>query len=597
MSIIKYNNNNINDWNFGASNVKKAYRNNAVCFFKIDSTPTPPTPTEAKYTFYLSNGNTASAVCDSTSAITVTETTPYSTSMVSAEIGDCVTNINGAFQNCNSLSSVTFPADSVTTIGNYAFYSCTSLSSVTIPDSVTSIGNYAFSNCGLTSINVGSGVTSLGIGVFTSCNSLTSMAVDSNNEYYDSRDNCNAIIETDYDALWVGCSTTVIPTSVTSIETNAFNGCSSLEEIVIPDSVESIGNYSFGYCTSLSSITIGSGVTSIGDGCFSQCTSLTEIVIPDSLTSIGNSAFDGCSSLSSVTIGSGISEINDYAFYYCSSLEEIYIEAETPPTLGEGAFDDTNDCPIYVPCNSLNGYKSAWSEYASRIEGIGECGYDLPDVPFVVNYNAKNYNATTHTIAKTEGQLNNMDAVISGTTANIIDHSSDGYIELTGTTSDEIRAVISNSSTNQYFNRTSSSPNITIIAKVLTRSRTEGSIIVNRNSSTYNWMYRHKSGTLTFHGTSEQGSITVSNSQPNICSVRVDSNSLLTYNNYTNGTSSTKSSFTYGSTTSNNGGALFSGYSNYGGEFWKGLFYWVYMSQNTLTDEQVQQVIDYNENL
>jgi len=71
------------------------------------------------------------------------------------------------------------------------------------------------------------------------------------------------------------------------------------------------------------------------------------------VTSIGNEAFDSCRSLTSVTV-----------------------EATTPPTLSTDAFNSTNNCPIYVPCDSVDTYKAAsgWSTYASRIQAIpGSC--------------------------------------------------------------------------------------------------------------------------------------------------------------------------------------------------------------------------------
>lgn len=237
-----------------------------------------------------------------------------------------------------------------------------------------------------------------------------------------------------------------------------------------------------------------------------------------------------------------------------------------------------------------DGYEYEWngSSWVSLGEVSGSTA-TLPNVPFVLNYNAKNYDSSTHTIPFTKGALNKIDAVITGTTANIIDHSSDGYIELTGSSSTTIRALVGTTN----FSRSSSNPNITIICKAYTPgSSTEGNILSNRYES-YNWMYRHKSSILTFHGTSEQGSIAVSNTEPNTCSIRVDSNRLLTYNNWTQNTTSTYSNFTYGS--NSNGGALFSGYYVSSGEHWKGVFYWIYMTLNTLTDEQVQQVIDFNE--
>jgi hypothetical protein len=108
-------------------------------------------------------------------------------------------------------------------------------------------------------------------------------------------------------------------------------------------------------------------------------------------------------------------------------------------------------------------------------------------------------------------------------------------------------------------------------------------------------MYRCYSNKLTLHGSSETGQLAVT-TQPVIESVRINSNRQYQYNNYTNDTTSSGSSFNYGSTNSGNF-AMFQGYATTTGENFVGDFYWVYMCQGTLTDEQVQQVIDYNENL
>lgn len=240
----------------------------------------------------------------------------------------------------------------------------------------------------------------------------------------------------------------------------------------------------------------------------------------------------------------------------------------------------------------LEAYQYAWEGMRAK---VGDTNYEykngewvekqhsLPDVPFTVNYNAKQYNASTKTLLKTEGQLADVDAVITRGTPTV----NDGYLTIASST----RATISGYQ--NYFNRSNSTPNLTIISK----QRTDGSnghMFANRDSN-YNWMYRCYSNKLTLHGTSEQGSIAVT-TQPVIESVRVNSSRLLTYNNYTNNTSSTYSSFNYGGTNSGKF-ALFAGYASNTGEWFVGDFYWVYMCQGTLTDEQVQQVIDYNENL
>ena len=209
--------------------------------------------------------------------------------------------------------------DCVTTIGNQAFENCSGLTSVTIPNSVTSIGNSAFENCsGLTSID--------------------------------------------------------IPNSVTTISGSAFNGCRSLTSITIPDSVTNIGASAFYQCSGLTEVTIGNSVTSIGINAFSGCTSLTSILIPNSVTTIDEQAFASCGSLTSVTIGNGVTSIGTDAFYYCSSLTSITCLAETPPTLGFGAFTGST-CPIYVPCEMLNYYyySESWSQYTDRLQGIPPC--------------------------------------------------------------------------------------------------------------------------------------------------------------------------------------------------------------------------------
>ena len=205
----------------------------------------------------------------------------------------------------------------------------------------------------------------------------------------------------------------------------------------------------------------------------------------------------------------------------------------------------------------------------------------LPNVPFSVNYNANNYDVNTKTLAKTSGQLVDTDAVITAGTPTV----HDGYLTIASGT----RATISGYQT--YFNRTNSAPNLTIVSK----QRTEGSnchMFANRDGN-YNWMYRVYSTKLTLHGSSETGQLAVS-TQPVIEAARVYDNRTVKYNNYTNNTTSSASSFSYGSTNSSKF-AMFQGYASSTGEYFVGDFYWVYMSQNTLTDDQVQQVIDYNE--
>jgi len=159
--------------------------------------------------------------------------------------------------------------------------------------------------------------------------------------------------------------------SSSAITQNEING-TNLVSVEIGDCVASIGYAAFYDSSSLTSATIGNSVTSIGEGAFADCRSLTSIDIPDSVTTIGNSTFVDCSSLTSIDIPNSVTSIGSEAFGWCTSLTSITVNATTPPTLGFYAFDDTNDCPIYVPSGSVSAYQSAWSDYdySSRIQAI-----------------------------------------------------------------------------------------------------------------------------------------------------------------------------------------------------------------------------------
>jgi len=216
----------------------------------------------------------------------------------------------------------------VTNIDNSAFLNSSRLTSITIPNCVTTIGNAAFGNCsGLTSLTIHKSVRSIGGNAFAGCSGLTSIVVEDGNTKYDSRDGCNAIIETATNTLLSSCKNTVIPSSVTSIGDYAFSGCTGLTSIEIPSSVTSIGKYAFQGCTSLTSIEFPNSVTSIGNSAFNGCNNLTAVTIPNGITSIGREAFLGCSSLISIAIPNSLTSIGDYAFFGCNNLTSVTIES------------------------------------------------------------------------------------------------------------------------------------------------------------------------------------------------------------------------------------------------------------------------------
>ena len=159
-------------------------------------------------------------------------------------------------------------------IDSKAFLGLTTVKSIVIEDGVEWIEDYAFEGCvNLKSIYIPASVEDIGKGLFSNCYQLTEIVVDSLNVCYDSREQSNAIIDSENNTLHAGCLTTKIPASVTAIGERAFYNCSMLEDLVIPENVESIGR-----------------------SAFSGCGSLKRLILPNSLKEIDADAFCFCSS-------------------------------------------------------------------------------------------------------------------------------------------------------------------------------------------------------------------------------------------------------------------------------------------------------------
>jgi len=197
-------------------------------------------------------------------------------------------------------------------------------------------------------------VTSIGNNAFSGCSGLTSVIVETGNATYDSRNYCNAIIETASNTLICGCQNTVIPNSVTSIGNLAFSSCSGLTSVTIPNSVTSIGSEAFYYCSGLTSVTIGDGVTSIGW----------------------------------------------YAFYGCNGLKNVYCYAENVPTTRSDAFHNSpiDKATLHVPAGSTDAYKEAvpWKNFGRIVELAenpgdlnGDSKVDIADAANILNLMAE----------------------------------------------------------------------------------------------------------------------------------------------------------------------------------------------------------------
>ena len=161
------------------------------------------------------------------------------------------------FENCTSLTSVEIP-NSVTVIDDGVFFGCSGITSMEIPPLVTELRAWSFSGTGLTSVYVPYWVNYIDQNPFAECLDLVSITVDPDNTVYDSRGDCNAIIETNTNSLLTGCVNTVIPDDVTKIAIYAFAGCTGLTSVTFPGSVTVIQSYSFENCDGLTRITVES---------------------------------------------------------------------------------------------------------------------------------------------------------------------------------------------------------------------------------------------------------------------------------------------------------------------------------------------------
>ena len=276
--------------------------------------------------------------CDSLSSVNITDLSAWCKINFVNEYSNPLIYAQHFKLNGSEITNLVIPND-ITEIKKYAFINCDGLTSMSIPNSVTSIGDEAFMSCsGLNSVTIPNSVTSIGAGTFRSCSGLTSIVVERGNTTYDSRDNCNAIIETASNALIEGCKNTTIPNSVTSIGKSVFAYCSGLTSIVVKSKnttydsrdncnaiIETASNTLIAGCKNT---IIPNSVTAIGDDAFLDCDGLTSIAIPNSVTSVGDRAFLDCSNLTSVTIGNSVNSIGNEAFMRCSKLNKIVINSE-----------------------------------------------------------------------------------------------------------------------------------------------------------------------------------------------------------------------------------------------------------------------------
>lgn len=321
-----------------------------------------------------------------------------------------------AFRENSGLTSVIIP-NSMLTIGEGAFQFCWSLASVTLGNKVKEIGQGAFRETGLTSITIPASVTTIGWGAFAKCSlaginitdleawckidfkpSLYNTIIDENDPLNETGD--GPLLDAKHLLLnGEEIKDLVIPSSITTIKNNAFEGgsftsvsihegvtsigvrafryCRELTSANIPSSIRRIGCESFYGCGKLASpITIPEGVTSIEGSAFYECSKLPSVTFPNSLKTIGSGAFDYCSSLTSLVIPSNVKEFyvaycdrlasvvlpagtTKMGFYYCRDLKDVYCHAVNVPEYNYSTLFDRcypEFITLHVPAGSENNY-------------------------------------------------------------------------------------------------------------------------------------------------------------------------------------------------------------------------------------------------
>lgn len=265
--------------------------------------------------------------------------TTYSRTLLKAYLGaNIITMGPSFFRDCVNLSILSIP-EGVTASSFWIVQDCNQLKSLALPKSLTSLQTNTFANC--YSMKIFSSSANIGgSNQFQSCRSLEKIVINS---------------------------------GVTTLSDFYLSGTSSLKSVVIKTtSITTLGAVFSG--SGIETIIIPNSVTSLGTQAFQNCTLLKSITIPNALTSVAAQTFIGCSNLQELEFPNTLTTISAQAFQSCPSMLEYTFLSVTPPTLGAtSAFSGIQSgCKIYVPDASVSAYQSAtnWSTYASYIYAL-----------------------------------------------------------------------------------------------------------------------------------------------------------------------------------------------------------------------------------
>lgn len=325
---------------------------------------------EDKYIYYYSNGDCIVVGCDE-------NLTFRQMGITGVTIKACANTIPSQFlYGISSLSNINIE-NGITSIEATAFADCYSISAVSIPTSVKTICASVFSNCvNLSSISLGENIDYVHVRAFSNCLNLTNAVISCKKVGATFPEDAELPYKSDGTFRRYYCDD-----GLTELFGGVFEDCINLTSVTINEGVEYLGGRTFNGCEKLLRLDFPSTLKGIGSimgqyvivgSTHGNCPGLT---YADS--SIGFCS--GCKSLTAITINDGIEFIGNRAFENCYNLTNITILATTPPTLvyaigtspypNAGPFDGTS-CPIYVPAQSVDAYKSSWTDYADRITSL-----------------------------------------------------------------------------------------------------------------------------------------------------------------------------------------------------------------------------------
>lgn len=327
------------------------------------------------------------------------------------------------FSHLYEIKSIKLP-NTLITIEEKAFEYCIGLEEITLPSSLKTIGNTAFSSCrGLKRIFIPSSVEKIGLCAFNGCTSLEEITVDENNENYFS-DKYGVLLDKEKTTVIqfpIGSERTtyIMPDSVTTVESYAFEKTSNLKNITFSQNLSIIKSYAFqksgikeanfkdkletigAFCfneSMLTKIDLGNSVKEIGDSAFSWCTSLSEILIPSSTKNIGSSAFYMCTALKKFTVNSQNQNYSSDTFgvlfnkdktrllcYPQASSEKEYSIPNTVTTISAHAFfSNINLEKVVIPSSVEKIEQQAFANCLSLVDVVyeGEKPQDIADNAF-----------------------------------------------------------------------------------------------------------------------------------------------------------------------------------------------------------------------